>query len=84
MKYKRTQTGPLDTVISFDQKSHDCNILDLTFLVDYVFRLSGDPGPCASESDADADGSPVPTILDLTYVVDKVFRQGPLPTSCPL
>jgi len=62
----------------------DCNILDLTFLVDYIFRQSGDPGSCASESDANADESPLPNILDLTFVVDNVFRQGPLPSSCPL
>ena len=62
----------------------DSNILDLTFIVDYVFRQSGDPGPCASESDANADGSPTPNILDLTYFVDNVFRQGPKPTDCPL
>jgi M6 family metalloprotease-like protein len=62
------------------------NILDLTFMVDYVFRQSGDPGPCLGESDVNGDngndGLP-PNILDLTALVDNIFRSGPLPDACP-
>jgi hypothetical protein len=61
----------------------DSNIIDLTFTVDWVFRGSGDPGPCAEESDVNGDGSPTPNILDLTYLVDNIFRGGPLPGPCP-
>ena len=59
----------------------DMNILDLTFLVNFIFRGSGDPGPCLRESDINAD-SAGPNILDLTYIVNYVFRSGPQATSC--
>jgi hypothetical protein len=61
----------------------DANIIDLTFIVDYIFRSSGDPGFCPHERDVNADGSELPNILDLTFLVDRVFRSGPLPPACP-
>lgn len=59
----------------------DANILDLTFLVDYIFRGSGNPGTCPEESDVNGDGD-VANILDLTYLVDRIFRGGPPPGPC--
>lgn len=59
------------------------NVLDLNWLVNYIFRLSGDPGPCPEESDANGDGSPTPNILDLNWIVNYIFRFGPLPSACP-
>ena len=59
----------------------DANILDLTFLVDFIFRGSGDPGACPEESDINSDGASS-DILDLTYVVDLIFRGGPPPPVC--
>ena len=59
----------------------DANILDLTFLVDFIFRGSGDPGACPEESDINSDGTSA-NILDLTYVVDLIFRGGPPPPVC--
>ena len=59
----------------------DADILDLTFLVDFIFRGSGDPGSCPEESDVNSDGSPS-NILDLTYIVDVIFRGGPPPPPC--
>ena len=57
------------------------NILDLTRLVDYIFR--GSPAPdCQLESDVNSDGLPS-RITDLTYIVDYMHRGGPLPGSCP-
>lgn len=57
------------------------NILDLTRLVDYIFR--GSPAPdCKLESDVDSDGLPY-RITDLSFIVDYMFRGGPLPESCP-
>ena len=57
------------------------NILDLTRLVDYIFR--GAPAPdCQLESDVNSDGLPY-RITDLTYIVDYMHRGGPLPESCP-
>ena len=52
-------------------------ILELTYLVDYIFR-SG-PAP-ENEFAADINGSGgIANILDLTYIVDFVFRSGPPP-----
>ena len=56
------------------------NILDLTFLVDRIFR-GGPPAPCPEEADANSDGTPS-NILDLTYLVDRIFRGGPPPGPC--
>lgn len=58
------------------------NILDLNFLVNYIFRLSGDPGQCPEESDVNGDGF-VANVLDLNYLVNTIFRLGPLPPACP-
>jgi hypothetical protein len=60
----------------------DCNILDLTFIVDFIFRGSGNSGPCLGESDVNGDGSVGPNILDLTFTVDRIFRGGPAPSLC--
>ena len=59
----------------------DANILDFTFLVDFIFRSSGNPGGCPNESDVNGDGNPA-NILDLTYLVDVIFRGGPMPPGC--
>ena len=60
----------------------NANVLDLTFLVDFIFRGSGDNGKCQLESDINGDGETA-NILDLTYVVDFVFRGGEPPVDCP-
>ena len=60
----------------------DANILDLTFLVDFIFRGSGFFGTCFEESDVNGDNN-VANILDLTYLVDWIFRGGPPPPGCP-
>lgn len=59
----------------------NANILDLTFLVDYIFRSSGNSGPCPEESDVNGDGSSA-NILDLTFLVDFIFRSGAFAPSC--
>jgi len=58
----------------------DANILDLTFLVDRIFR-GGPPAVCAGEADVNGDGASS-NILDLTYLVDRIFRGGPPPGPC--
>ncbi|MCH7691770.1 MAG: hypothetical protein IIA17_12110, partial [candidate division Zixibacteria bacterium] len=59
----------------------DANILDLTYLVDHIFR-GGSTADCPAESDLNADGESG-NILDLTYLVDFIFRGGPVPPACP-
>ncbi len=51
------------------------NILDLTFMVDFIFR-GGDPSDPFILGDANCDGASL-QILDLTYLVDFIFRGGP-------
>lgn len=58
----------------------DANILDLTYIVDFIFR-GGLPSFCDDEADLNGDGSNA-NILDLTYLVDYIFRGGPAPNPC--
>jgi len=57
------------------------NILDLTFIIDDIFR-GGPPASCPAESDLNGDGI-LANILDLTYIIDDIFRGGPPPGACP-
>ena len=52
------------------------NILDLTYMVDYIFRGGPTPDPLIS-GDVNCDAKA--NILDLTYMVDYIFRGGPSP-----
>jgi len=54
------------------------NISDLTYLVDYLYRV-GPPPPNIDAADVDGSGG-VPNVADLTYLVDYLFRGGPAPT----
>ena len=65
--------------VNYDGNNAD--VLDLTFLVDYIFRGSGNSGRCYHESDVNGDGNSA-NILDLTYLVDVIFRGGPVPPGC--
>ncbi len=58
----------------------DANILDLTFLVDRLFR-GGPAAGCPTEADVNSDGTSS-NILDLTFLVDRIFRGGPAPGPC--
>jgi hypothetical protein len=64
----------------YNNDGDDANVLDLTFLIDDIFR-GGPAAECDEEADIDADGSPS-TIIDLTYLVDLIFRGGPDPEPC--
>lgn len=57
------------------------NTLDLTYLVDFIFR-GGPESPCSLEADLNGDGNSA-TIIDLTYFVDFKYRGGDYPASCP-
>jgi hypothetical protein len=60
----------------------NANILDLTFLVDRIFR-GGAPAACPQEADCNSDGT-TSNILDLTFMVDRIFRGGAAPGPCPV
>lgn len=57
------------------------NILDLTYIVDFIFRSGLNP-PCLESADVNYDGESA-NINDLTFLVDLIFRGGPYPDSCP-
>ncbi len=65
----------------FNEDGDDGNVLDLTHLVDFIFRGSGDSGNCPEETDVNNDGASA-NILDLTYLVDFIFRGGAALPSC--
>ena len=64
----------------FNDDGDDANILDLTYLVDFIFR-GGDASSCPEEADINNDGT-VSDILDLTFLVDFIFRGGAAPGPC--
>ena len=52
------------------------NIVDLTYIVDFIFRGGPTPDPLIS-GDVNCDANA--NVLDLTYMVDFIFRGGPSP-----
>jgi len=64
----------------FNGDAADANILDLTYLVDRIFR-GGPASPCPIEADINSDSTPS-NILDLTFLVDRIFRGGLPPGPC--
>jgi len=58
----------------------NANILDLTYLVDRIFR-GGSAVGCPKEGDCNSDGDSG-NILDLTFLVDRIFRGGQPPGPC--
>jgi len=62
--------------------SHDVNIADLVFLVDYLFRGGFPPYPLFV---GDVNGDCQVNVADLTYLVDYLFRGGSAPkVGCDL
>lgn len=60
----------------------DATILDLTYLVDFLFR-GGLLVECTQEGNMNGDSNENIDILDLTYLIDAIFRGGPQPGACP-
>ena len=57
----------------------DINVVDLIYLVDYIF-FGGPPPPCFEEGDV--DGVTAINVADLTYLVEYIFFAGPPPPPC--
>jgi hypothetical protein len=58
--------------------THDVNIADLTYLIDYFFRGGPAPYPLFV---SDMNGVCNVNIADLTYLVDYLFKGGPPPKA---
>ena len=59
--------------------SHDINIADVTYLVQYIFAGGAAPVPTIAAGDANCDGSI--DISDVVYLIAYIFSGGPAP--CP-
>lgn len=80
----------LDTLVStsccegirgdLNDDGQEATILDLTFLIDDIFR-GGPASNCTEEADLNGDGTSS-SILDLTFLIDSIFRGGPPPGPC--
>ncbi|PKK83369.1 MAG: hypothetical protein CVT49_08635, partial [candidate division Zixibacteria bacterium HGW-Zixibacteria-1] len=54
------------------------NLLDITFVISYIYRQGPAPEPVAS---ANVDGSGGITILDVSYMINYIYKDGP-PYNC--
>jgi len=57
----------------------DINILDVTFLINYLYKGGSMPDPVEA---GDADGSGGINLLDVTYLINYLYKFGPEPI-CP-
>ncbi|MBI5225038.1 hypothetical protein HY989_04175 [Candidatus Micrarchaeota archaeon] len=56
------------------------NVVDLTYLVAYLF--SGGPEPKINKLIGDVNGDGKVNVVDITYLVNYLFKAGPAPTTC--
>lgn len=59
---------------------HRRNVVDLSFLVGYIFSGLGEL-PCYES--ADVNGDILLNVVDITYLVQYLFGGGPQPPACP-
>jgi len=55
------------------------NILDITFLIDYIYKSGPMPDPVEA---ADVNSSGGVNLLDITYLINFLYKSGPEP-DCP-
>ena len=75
-----SQSCCLGVTGDLNSDGQDNTVLDLTFLIDQIFRGGPDPF-CSLEGDLNGDGTPS-QVMDLTILIDKIFRGGPSPAQC--
>lgn len=67
---------PVTYVCGDADGSEVVNILDVTYIVNYLYKDGPVPDP---ESSADADGSGSINILDVSTLVNYLYKNGPEP-----
>lgn len=70
---------PVDYLCGNPNGDGTFNILDITYLIAYLYKGGPPPDPMES-GDANADG--VINILDVTYLINYLYKDGP-PPLCP-
>jgi len=65
-----------DFVCGDPDNTGSVNILDITFLINYLYKEGEAPDPVGS---ADADGSGQINLLDITYLINYLYKDGPDP-----
>ncbi|PKK82085.1 MAG: hypothetical protein CVT49_15510 [candidate division Zixibacteria bacterium HGW-Zixibacteria-1] len=72
--------GHIDLYVCGDANSTGTvNLLDVTFLINYIYKGGAEPNPPQS-GDANASGNL--NILDVTYLINYLYKSGPEPL-CP-
>ena len=73
--------GPCDCVPGEADGSGIHNILDVSYIISYLYKSGPTPIPYETCS-ADADCDCIVNILDVTYIIDYLYKNGPEPCPC--
>jgi len=66
----------IDYIPGDANRDFNVNILDVVYLINYLYKSGPSPDPFAS---GDNNGSVTINILDITYLIDFLYRSGPAP-----
>ncbi|UCD93602.1 MAG: thrombospondin type 3 repeat-containing protein, partial [Candidatus Zixiibacteriota bacterium] len=55
------------------------NLVDLTFIINYLYKEGPEPDP---DESADADGNGSVNLVDATHLINYLYKEGPEPV-CP-
>ncbi|MBI5225041.1 hypothetical protein HY989_04190 [Candidatus Micrarchaeota archaeon] len=56
------------------------NVVDVTYLTNYLFKAG--PAPKVNKFSGDVNGDGKVNVVDITYLVNYLFKGGPAPTNC--
>jgi len=79
--FDTTSSGPCDCERGNANGADPINILDITYLINYLYKGGADPVPYAICS-GDPNGGCVVNILDITYLINFLYKGGPPPVAC--
>ncbi len=57
--------------------SGDLNLLDLTYLINYIYKFGPEPKYDSRMADVNCDG--LANLLDITYLINFLYKEGPEP-----